>query len=183
MKKIITTLYLVLAASKIYAQEFSIYGDPNCLQNKTEIINCEADGKYQYSQQKIQIEIQHKKACHYYRYAEHGFWSIKVYTNNQQISELTSSFGELPVILKDYPWNFELSELFDMSPFQIKLDSNSVQIKKFEVIRTPISNKFPCKPGSALSDDYCNPKQELTSYHIDTEEILFENLKCQKSVQ
>lgn len=183
MKKIITTLYLVLAASKIYAQDILQYNDPYCKNNKTEVIHCEADGKYQYSQQKIQIEIHNRSSCYYYRYTDYGFWSVKVSTNNQQISELTSSFGELPVILKDYPWNFEMSELFDMSPFHIKLDSNSVQIKKFEVIRTPISNKFPCKPGSALSDDYCNPKQELTSYHIDTEEILFENLKCQKTVQ
>ena len=175
MKKIITTLYLVLAASKIYAQDILQYNDPYCKNNKTEVIHCEADGKYQYSQQKIQIRIQNKASCFYYRYTDYGFWSIEIAANQKPVASLRSAFDLVGSQLQNYPWNFSVSELSANQPFEIQMDSSSVQIKKFQIY----DSVGGCQPGSALTDDYCQQK----SYSIFTERIDFENLKCQKTLQ
>jgi len=172
MKKTITTLYLVLAASKIYAQDILQYNDPYCKNNKTEVIHCEADGKYQYSQQKIQIEIHNRSSCYYYRYTDYGFWSLDIKVDQQPLASLGSVFDFNSVYLQNYPWNFSVSELSANKPFEIEIDSNSILIKKFKIYD---SVKGACKPGSALSDDDCNQK----SYSIVTERMDIENLNCQ----
>ena len=175
MKKTITTLYLVLAASKIYAQDISVYGDFSCLQNKTEIINCEADGKHQYSQQKIQIEIHNRSSCYYYRYTDYGFWSIEIAANQKPVTSLRSAFDLSDMTLQNYPWNFSVIELSANQPFEIQMDSSSVQIKKFQIY----DSVGGCQHRSALTDDDCQRK----TYSIFTERIDFENLKCQKTLQ
>ncbi len=167
--------------------------NPNpCITRPTQKMICTGE----WLGQKIQVDIQNKEYCQYFRYTEWGNWHIKVSTSGTVLAQLSKTVFDSAVdwISEDKLYSFQNSDIKMNEVFEIlflkneKQNSGALELRKIESFesRPPATDcKYSgpgcstsnfCKAGSKLSDDYC---QSPTSYRINTERYELTQFKCE----
>jgi hypothetical protein len=183
MNKILISLAVVMFANVSFAQmkknvELAVdkslinYGDVSCLKNPTHTIQCKGKNFYS-SNENYELNIKYKESCYYYRYSDDGYWNIdlSLEKNGQKSKVLDSAGYDFNILsLNEFKINYFKVD----QPFQINIFKKDDVISSLQVQKLKLYQNNYCKPGSALSDDYCYD----SSYSFATEEYLFRDMEC-----